>query len=123
MSTRACARIGAALLALLGLARGLGGAFMLHGGARTAGANLRTDAPVGWIGAGLVLVGVLSLGAGFMALRRTRSALWVGGAVLTLFVVGGLVNGTLLYSSPRPAGVLGNFLYALLTMVMLWRGR
>ena len=123
MSARAYRWTATVLLAVLGLARGGGGVLLLSGGAGTAGAAARPDAPVGWIGGGLIVVGALCLAAGVVSLQGSRAALWLGTAALGAFVVGGLANGTLLYGSPRLAGVAGNLLYALLTWAALWRGR
>ncbi len=111
--------LAAILLAGLGLARGAGGVFMLRGGA-AAGLGSRPDAPAWLIGAGLVLVGLLCLVASGLTLRRARSALWTGVAGLVLFVAGGLMNGTLLYGSPRMAGTVANVVYALVTFAALW---
>ena len=122
VSTRACGWIAATLLVLLGLARGIGGVLLLHGGPSVAGSDARPDAPAGLIGVGLILVGVLCLAGGAATILRARSALWVGGGALVIFVAGGVTNGILLYGGPRVGGVVGNVLYASLTSAALWLG-
>lgn len=122
MNTGTYARIAAVLLALVGLARGAGGVFMLLGGVATAGAGSRADAPTGLIGGGLILVGALCLTAAALNFKRHPAGRWVGGAALVTFVAGGLVNGQLLYGRPRIGGVAGNLAYALLTFAVLWQG-
>jgi hypothetical protein len=92
---------------------------MLSGEAATAESGVRMDAPAVPIGGGLILVGVVCIAACVLTLRRHGLALWAGVAGLVMFVAGGLVNGTLLYGSPRAAGTIGNVVYAAVTLTML----
>jgi hypothetical protein len=122
MITRTCRWIATGMLALLGIARCTGGLVVLHGGSGAAGSAARPDAPVGLVGVGLVLVGLGCLGASVVTARRHRLALWIGAGALAAFIVGGLVNGALLFGSPRAAGVVGNTIYALVAGIILWQG-
>ncbi len=113
--------IAALLLILLATARGAGGVFLIRGGARVAGAEARPDAPALLIGAGLLLAAFLCAAGGVLLVVRSRAARWVAGVGLATFVLGGIVNGFLLYGRPRPAGLIGNAAYAAVVVAALWR--
>lgn len=122
MINRAWRWIAVALLLLLGLARGAGGVLVLAAGSAVAGPGSRTDAPSWLIGGSLILVGMLCLVGSVLLVQRSPSGFWVALAALVAFVLGGILNGVLLYGSPRPMGVLGNTAYAVVTFVVLWLG-
>ena len=116
-------RAGAALMLLLGLARGIGGMMLMVGGAkpdpeiRAGGTEIVATAAV------LMLLGLSLAVASAGVFRRQRMA-WLVGAVLTVaFVLGGVVNGFVLYGRPRAIGTLGNLVVAAAIILCLWRGR
>ena len=116
-------RAGALLMLLLGLARGIGGLMLMTRGAmpdpkiRAGGAEIVATAVV------LLLLGLSLVVSAAGVFRRQRLA-WLVGAVLTVaFVLGGVVNGFVLYGRPQMAGTLGNLVVAAAIILCLWRGR
>lgn len=123
MSPRLAAILGSIFIMLIGVARGFGGVVLL---ATAQAATAETIAPshlLALLGGGLVFVAVLCLWSGVAVLLRKPGGVRVGVVAMTLFVVGGAVNGTVLYGAPRPIGLLGNLLAAVVTVALLLRGR
>ena len=115
-------RAGAALLLVLGLARGAGGVVLLRGGVSGLDAGVNPEAPAALLGSGLAVTGTLCVAFGVVIWRGLRNA-WAWSLLpLGAFVLGGLVNGFALYGLPRPAGLLGNLAYAGLVVLLLRRG-
>ena len=116
-------QIGGALMVLLGLARGAGGAALLvRGGA--ADPNIHAGrAAVASVGVSLALLGMLLVVSGIGVMRRRR-LYWLVGAVATIaFVLGGLMNGAVLYGRPGGAGTALNVVAAGAIVACLWLGR
>lgn len=72
---------------------------------------------------GLFLVAVVSLAAVVGLVVGAPWGRWLAVAAVTLFVVDGIVNGTVLYGAPRPRGQLLNFGYGLLLLFFLYLQR
>ena len=116
-------RAGALLLLIVGAARGLGGvALLLHGRAADS-AILAAPSTVIALGAALVAVGALGLLFGIGVWRRSRLA-WAGGLAFgPLFVLDGLLNGSVLFGSPRPVGTISTTAVAIALLALLIAGR
>lgn len=123
MSPTRYLRLGGALMVLLGLARGTGGALLLARGGMVD-ANIHAGkAAVVSVGLSLTLLAVLLVVAGVGVIRLRRLS-WLVGAVATIaFVLGGLMNGTVLYGRPGGAGTAINVLAAAAIIACLWMGR
>lgn len=103
-------RAAAGLMVGLGLARGIGG-----------GVLVSQDRPA--LGLGLLAVGVLCLVAGVLVWRAHRAGPLAVLIALLAFLVGGFINGTVLYGQPRVGGVLGNLVYAVIVTILLQRAQ
>lgn len=118
MASRILPIVTGLLLVLLGALRGFGGVILLTPFRRhidtTAG-----DGSLVLLGLGLVVVAALCVWSGTALLRRRRSGIPIGFLALVAFVLGGIVNGAVLYGAPRAAGLGGNFLAALLIAALL----
>lgn len=121
MNSRGVRWIASLLLLAVGVARGVGGVVLWRGGSATVGLDARASSPVHAMAIELIIVAALCIGGAVLTLSRSRSAWWVSVAGLAAFVVGGLINGTLLYGDPRVTGVAANVAYASLTLAVLWR--
>lgn len=111
------------MMVLLGVARGAGGvALVARGGAVDPKIEAGTAAVVS-AGASLLLLGALLVVAGVGVIMRRRTA-WVLGALATIaFVMGGAVNGTVLYGKPAVAGTAINVVAAAAIIACLLAGR
>jgi hypothetical protein len=103
-------RAAAGLMVGLGVARGIGGAVLVT-----------QDRP--GLGLGLAAVGLLCVVAGVLVWRTHRAAPQLVLVALLAFLVGGFINGTVLYGHPRVAGVIGNLIYAVVVTVLLQRAQ
>ncbi len=123
MTPRRWLLAGATLMLLLGLARGIGG-MMLMVGTATPDPKIRAGGTeIAATAAALMLLGLALAVTSAGVFRRQRMA-WLVGAVLTVgFVLGGVVNGIVLYGRPRVAGTLGNLVVAAAIILCLWQGR
>lgn len=123
MKARRYLQAGGALMILLGLIRGAGGAALLSRGAAADAAIHAGKAAVFAVGLSLALLGMLLVVAGVGVIRRRR-LYWLVGAVATIaFVLGGLMNGTVLYGRPGGAGTALNVVAAGAIIACLWLGR
>ncbi len=112
-----------ALMVLLGLARGAGGVVLMTGGGAADPKIQAGKAAVVSAGASLLLLGLLLVVAGVGVMMRRRTA-WVLGALATIaFVMGGAVNGTVLYGKPAPMGTAINVVAAAAIIACLLAGR
>ena len=112
MGERVVLLIGGCLMALLGLARGAGGLALL---VRGASVDPKIHAPataVTVVGLGLVVVGLLLVVAAIGVLRHRRTSWSLGLWSVILFVIGGAVNGTVLYGRPGGQGTIANVVVA-----------
>lgn len=111
------------LFILVGLARGAGGVALLWAGGSSFAeihAEAFTVRAVGW---GLLAVAAALIGAGLTAIARRRFAWPLGLASAVAFPLNGLLNGYLLFGSPRLSGTLVNTVLAALLLVLLAWGR
>jgi hypothetical protein len=116
-------RAGGVLLVALGIARGLGGTLLLLHGSVTDRAITAPPGVVSGVGCGLVAVGVLALAAGTAALLRRRGSILLGIAAIAAFLIDGVLNGWLLFGSPRWIGAAVNLAVGALIAGMLLAGR
>ena len=123
MSARVILSLGAVLMLLLGLARGLGGLLLLIQGSATDPNISATANAVSIVGTILLLLGTALVVAAIGVWRRIRR-FWLFGIVCTiLFVVDGAINGYMLYGRPGQGGTLVNVTVAVLILVCLHLGR
>ena len=124
MSSLLATRIAGALMILLGAARGIGGALLLAHGHGADASISASPLGVAAVAAGLLLVGVLEILCGVGVIRQP-SAWWrLAMIATTLFVAGGLVNGTILYGHPGAGGTSMNAAVAIVIMsLLLWTRR
>ena len=111
------------LLLLLGLARGAGGIALMVRGPGLVQADAVSATAATAVGVGLGVVGALCLLAGAVAVAGLRGGVVLTLVALALFVIGGLVNGTVLFGAPRIAGVVGNTLAAAVIAALAVMGR
>jgi hypothetical protein len=108
------------LLILLGLLRGVGGLALLI--KAPAGPEVHVSPQAAHLlGALFLATCALLVLAGAGLLRRRKWAWPLSQAALVIFVLGGLVNGRLLFGSPKLAGTAGNILFALVIYAALWQ--
>src|SRR5690554_1448336 len=115
--------IGAVLMILLGLARGIGGIILLIQG-KTTLSNIKTDETVLiFLSIGLILIGIFEIisAIGVYFLKRKY---WLLGIVVTvLFVIDGAINGYFLFGKPGDQGTVVNLIAAILIITFLLLGK
>lgn len=123
MKPRGYLRLGAALLVLLGLARGAGGVVLLVSGAAADSRIAAGAAAVGVAGVLLLLISLALVVAG-VGLAKVNRAFWrFGIGSLVAFVIDGAVNGAVLYGRPGVGGTVANVIVAALIALCLLAGR
>ena len=115
-------KLGAVLMALLGLARAAGGIVLLARGAAADPDIHATDSTVTAVGAVLLALGLILLGAAAGVFLRRRLYWRIGIACTVAFVVDGAINGALLYGKPGDQGTVVNLLVAAIIVAYLLRG-
>lgn len=114
------------LLVLTGLSRGMGGLGLLSEGARVDMTHTITASPaeIRIAAYSLLVVCLLLIVSGIsLTVRRTRTN-WIAGWVsLLLFLIGGVVNGVLLFGHPLLHGQLINIGICILTGFFLVWGK
>lgn len=111
------------MMVLLGAARGAGGVVLVARGGAADPKIQAAGAAVVSAGASLLLLGALLVVAGVGTFMRRRTA-WVLGALATIaFVMGGAVNGTVLYGKPAVMGTAINVVAAAAIIACLLAGR
>ncbi len=123
MGRRVSLSIGAALMLLLGLARGAGGVALLLKGV-SADPRIRATGPAAaGIGAALLVLGLV-LVVSAVGVFRGRRPFWLLGVAGTVaFVIDGLINGTVLYGRPGAGGTTANLAAAAAILVFLLLSR
>jgi K+-transporting ATPase A subunit len=111
------------LMIIVGLLRGIGGLFSLTDGIETVSENT-----VPWkttvAGIDLLLVALaLIVSAGLLFIKRNKTAWTVSWISLCLFIIGGLVNGFLLFGKPQIDGQIINWSICILTGLLLLFGK
>jgi hypothetical protein len=112
--------VAAILLALLGLARAVGGGVLLLVGRQAAPEIIASDRAVTLVAVGLVTIGVLAMVSAVGIWRLQRRYLILGVIVTIAFVINGAVNGLVLFGWPGEAGTLVNAVVAALILRCLW---
>jgi hypothetical protein len=116
-------RLAAVIMILLGVVRGLGGALLVARG-RGVDSSISSSAGAAMaVSVGLLIVGALEIVCGIGVLRRCRSWWRLGMLATALFIVGGLINGTVLYGHPGAGGTTANVAVAAVIVVLLVAGR
>ncbi len=111
------------MMVLLGAARGAGGVALVAKGGAADPKIQAAGAAVVSAGASLLLLGALLVVSGVGVIMRRRTA-WVLGALATIaFVMGGAVNGTVLYGKPSVTGTAINVVAAAAIIACLLAGR
>jgi hypothetical protein len=95
------------LLFALGLVRGIGGILLLTG--KTGLETQRGDTIAGVT---LLVVAIVAMAAASGVVRHRPWGVRAGIAACVLFVMGGVLNGFLLFGAPRMAGLVGNLCVA-----------
>ncbi len=113
---------GGVLMLLLGLARAAGGLVLLvEGGA--ADPNIHSSGPaVTLVGISLVLIGTILAAAAVGVLRGSRPFRLIGIFSTVIFVIGGAINGYVLYGRPGDRGTLVNLVVAAIILGTLLPG-
>jgi hypothetical protein len=115
--------IGAVLMILLGLARGIGGIILLIQGKATL-SNIKTDETVLiFLSIGLILIGIFEIisAVGIYYLKRKY---WFLGIVVTvLFVIDGTINGYFLFGKPDDQGTAVNLIAGIIIITFLLLGK
>lgn len=109
-----------ALLAVIGLARGLGGLAMVFSGAGVLGTASAPDAVIRIAGVIAFVVSGAVFVAGVMLMRGGRGRLY-GFAAVTVIVLflDAVWNGWLLFGTPRLRGQLANAAVAVIAVALL----
>jgi len=122
MKGRRALKLGAVLMALLGLARAAGGIILLTRGP-AADPRIHASGPtVAAIGAGLLILGTILLVAAVGVFLRRRLFWRIGIACTIAFVIDGAINGMLLYGKPGDSGTVANVIVAALILLCLRSG-
>jgi hypothetical protein len=119
MRNKICLYVAGSLMILVGLSRGIGGLFAL-----TNGVEKIIENTVSWkttvAGIDLLLVTLLLfVSACLLFIKRNKTAWTFSWISICLFVVGGLVNGFLLFGKPQIDGQIINCSICILTVLLL----
>jgi hypothetical protein len=115
-------KLGAVLMALLGLLRSAGGILLLTRGP-AADPNIHAGGPtVAAVGAGLLVLGTILVVAAIGVFLRRRLFWRIGIACTIAFVIDGAINGTLLYGKPGDSGTMANVIMATVILICLFKG-
>ncbi len=113
------------LMIIVALARGLGGLTLL-----LKGKNIELSRPIiannteiTFIGIGLILIAILFVISAVGILMK-KSLFWKLGIITAiLFVIGGAINGTLLFGQPLETGTIINIVAAIIIISFLIFGK
>ena len=108
---------------LLGLARSIGGIALLLNDPGLLGEFRAEVDLMPWLAAGLLVVGIGEILSAIGVYRKSVLFWWTGIVITVLFVIGGVVNGWLLFGGPSVGGTIGNLIVATLIIGGLMYGR
>lgn len=118
--------ISAVIMILIGILRAIGGiALLIKGNQLDAGIPIIASETQTYIVAiGLLIISILLIYVSINLLRRYSKMSWnICWIVLVLFLLGGLLNGYLLYGQPVDQGQKINFTAAILVGLFLFLGK
>ena len=118
--------ISAVIMILIGILRAIGGIALL-----TKGNQLNTEVPIiasevqiYIVAIGLLIIGILLVYASINLLRKYSKMSWnICWIILILFLLGGLLNGYLLFGQPLDQGQKINFAVAIFVGLFLFLGK
>lgn len=115
--------IAASLMFIIAILRGLGGLLLLKGADTLAGENIDSwKASVG--GVDLLIVALLLIISSCLLIFKRNKTAWILSWVsLCLFIIGGIVNGFLLFGKPQIDGQIVNWSISILAGVFLALGK
>lgn len=115
--------IGAVLMILLGLLRGIGGVTLLIQGKNMLPNIIASENIITILAIGLILIGLFEIISAIGILRLKR-IFWISGIVITIaFVIDGAINGYFLFGKPGNRGTMVNSIVAILIIGCLLIGR
>lgn len=115
--------IGATLMILLGLARGIGGITLLIQGKNTLSNIIASENTIQILASGLILIGLLEI-ISAIGVFRLKRVFWILGIVVTVaFVIDGAINGYYLFGKPGDQGTIVNGIVAILIISSLLIGK
>jgi uncharacterized membrane protein YfcA len=123
ISKKNCLYTASSLMILVGLLRGFGGLFLFTGGVETTAVN---TAPWKMTAASISLltVALLLIVSACLLLVKKNKTMWILCWIsVCLFIIGGLVNGFLLFGSPQAGGQIINCSVSAVICLLLWLGR
>ena len=123
MHRKICLYVAGALMIFVGLLRGLGGFLSLTNRIETVSENA-----MAWkttvAGSSLLLVALLLIvSACLLLIKRNKTAWIISWISICLFIIGGLVNGFLLFGKPQIDGQIINWSVCILTGLLLLFGK
>ncbi len=118
--------ITAFIMTLIGILRAIGGIALLTKGNHldTVIPIIASDMQVYAVSVGLLIIGVLLVWASFNLIRKYSKKSWnICWIVLLLFLLGGLINGYVLFGKPLDQGQKINLTAAILAGLFLFLGK
>ena len=124
MNRKICLNVAGFLMLVVGLLRGIGGLFSLTKGVETVvstniAAWKTTVASTGLLAVALFLI----VSACLLFVRRNKTAWILSWISVGLFIIGGVVNGFLLFGKPQIDGQIINWSVSILIGLFLLLGR
>ena len=118
--------ISAVIMVLIGILRAIGGIFLLTKGNQldTGIPIIASDTQIYIVSIGLLIIGILLVCASINLVRKYSKMSWnICWIVLILFLLGGLLNGYLLFGQPLDQGQKINLTAAILAGLFLFLGK
>ena len=115
--------IAASLMFIIAILRGLGGLLLLKGADTLAGEKIDLwKSTVGGVDL-LIVALLLILSSCLLIFKRNKTAWILSWVSLCLFIIGGIVNGFLLFGKPQIDGQIVNWSISILAGVFLALGK
>ncbi len=115
--------IGAVLMILLGLARGIGGLVLFIQGTNTLPDIIASENVIRILAIGLISIGLLEIISAIGVFRLRHAFRRLGIAVTVAFVIDGAINGYFLFGKPGDLGTIVNSIVAIVIISCLFIGR